>query len=281
MRKELGQDGRGSQTFASTQSQPVANHAPGKPCKIKANQADLYQAKSGSYHARDGRPKPPSQKDFKNKRRQPSGTPAESDLISERQRLAALIARMPDEVLKKALPSIVSALHKVAGQPCANAPRRATGHTVNGTKFGPAANVCTKIVSSNARHANGKVKRLPTVEQPLQWPTKKFSKEYRRTGISIVDFLRKEWADLVDAGYGELRWLRIVDSTAAAAVENYERKDPKTKKRKQLPTDIRFLREKEVIDAKLAMGIAVARQDHRLLNAAARRVRRGETVTLP
>lgn len=280
VRRELGL-GLDPQVDLGATSQPIDNYTDQKPPENGHSKFGLYQAKSSSYHLRDGRAKPPSQKDFKKIRRQPDQTPAGSDLISERQRLVALIADMPDEVLKEALPSIVSTLRKVADQSCAKATRRAGGHGSHGNQFRPTANACTKVASSESRHTNGKVKKLPKLEKPLHWPKKKFSKEYHRRGISIIDFLREEWAGLVEAGYGELRWLRIVDASAAAAVENYERKDPKTQKRKQLPMDIRFLREKEVIDAKLAMGIAVARQDHRLLDAAARRVRRGELVAFP
>jgi hypothetical protein len=283
MRRRSGQGGpkvrkpeRGPPRFqgsANLTAQGLANHAVEKPCKNDQKQADLYSTKSGSYHPRDGRPWSPSQKDCKKIRRQPK--PAEPNLISERQRLVALIARLPDEVLIAALPAIESTLHQVSRQPCAKASRLAMSKTaLSAAKFRGAGGECSK-----ERHANGKLKQLPELPRHLRWPKKKYSDEFHLRGISIVVFLRERWLKLIAAGYNELRWLRMVDPSAAAAVENYERKDPETQKRKQLPDDVRFLREREVMDIKLSLSLDGARQDPRLLDAAARRARRGAAIT--
>ena len=281
MRREPGRHASDASHLEATRpSQPIDNHAPENPLQNGRKQTVLYQAKSSSYYPRDGRLEPPSQKDLKMRRR-PRSTPAVPTLISERQRLVALIARMPDEVLKEALPKIESTLQRASRQPCAKTPGGSPpAQNVGDLVFRKAARECSKDAGrTKDRHSNGKVKRLPALEKPLRWPTKKFSKEFHRRGISIVAFLRDEWAALVAAGYGELRWLRMVDPSAAAAVENFERRDPRTKKHKQLPPDIRFLREREVIDLKLAMGLsAAARNDPRLLDAASRRLRRGVSV---
>jgi hypothetical protein len=193
-------------------------------------------------------------------------------LITDRQRLVALLAQLPDEVLAATYPTIEATLKKAARRPNfkANGHRQDCATKNQLPEFRLATAQCSRV-----RHGNGKVKQLPRLVPPDRWPNKKFNKEFRRHGISIVDFLRAEWSTLVAAGYGELRWLRMVDPSAAAAVENYERVDPKTKKRKQLPPDVRFMRERDVVNLKLAMGLDAALPDPRLLDAAARRLRRG------
>jgi hypothetical protein len=272
VRKDLGQDLLGHHHSAETAAQDLGNHEVEKTCKNKQKLGDLYSTKSSSYRLGDGRPLSPSQENCKKIRRQPQ--PAEPNLISERQRLVALIARTPDEVLKAALPVIESTLHQ---QPCAKGSRLAISRTVlSAAKFRGAAGDCSK-----ERHANGKLKELPDLPKQLRWPKEKYSDEFHLHGVSIVVFLRKRWSKLIAAGYNELRWLRMVDPSAAAAVENYERKDSETQKRKHLPDDVRFLREREVTDIKLSLSLDGARQDSRLLDAAARRARRGTDITQP
>jgi hypothetical protein len=128
------------------------------------------------------------------------------------------------------------------------------------------------------RSKNGKPK-LPKLPASLSWPTKKYSKEHKKSGIDIERFLRDEWSGLIEAGYGELRWLRIVDSSAVHAITYYERPDPATGKRRRLPKELHFLTEKEITDRKIASGLAAAiKADPRLAVAVASRVRRGLDV---
>jgi hypothetical protein len=255
--------------------QASGNHEAKKACNDGEKLSGLYSNKSGSYDRCDGRPPPTSQQTCKKIRRRPEASPAEPDLVSQRQRLVALLSRIPDEVLAVAYPEIEARLRKAAHMPCAKGSGRhgkpASGQAALDFRFAEAD--CSK-----ARHGNGKVKHPPRLAAPYRWPKKKFSTEFRRRGISIVDFLREEWSELISAGYGELRWLRMVDPSAATAVENYERVDPKSKKRKQLPLDVRFLREREVVNLKLSMGFDATKPDPRLLDAAARRLRRGMSL---
>jgi hypothetical protein len=185
---------------------------------------------------------------------------------------------MPDEALAEVFSAVEAALQQAARLPCA----KSIGHAPREEVKQPLAEFrLTKQACSKTRCANGKLKHLPKLEAPLRWPTKQFSREYHRHGTSIVQFLRDEWSELVEAGYGELRWLRMVDPTAATAVENYERIDPKTKKRKQLPADVCFLRERQVTDVKLAMGLGAVKHDPRLLETILGRLRRGKPVIVP
>jgi hypothetical protein len=255
--------------------QASGNHDAQKACNDGGKQSGLYSNKSGSYDRCDGRPSPTSQQTCKKIRRRLEATPAEPDLVSERQRLVALLSRIPDEALAAAFPEIEARLREAAHLQCAR------GSDRNGKPDSRQTTVDFRFVEadcSKARHGNGKVKHPPRLAPPYRWPKKKFSNEFRRRGITIVDFLREEWSELITAGYGELRWLRMVDPSAAAAVENYERVDLKTKKRKHLPLDVRFLRERDVVNLKLSMGLDAAKPDPRLLDAAARRLRRGMSL---
>jgi hypothetical protein len=257
-------------------AQELVKHHAEKPCGNVQKQSDLYSKGSASYDDRDRRPQSPSQEHVKETRRQPGRKPAEPDLITERQRLVALIARMPDEALAEVFSAVEATLQQAAR--CAKSAGRVPRRDV---KQPLAEFRLTKEACSKTRCANGKLKHLPKLEAPLRWPTKQFSKEYHRHGTSIEQFLSDEWSELVEAGYGELRWLRMVDPSAATAVENYERIDPKTKKRKQLPSDVRFLRERQVTDVKLAMGLGAVKHDPRLLETILGRLRRGKPVIVP
>jgi hypothetical protein len=139
-----------------------------------------------------------------------------------------------------------------------------------------------KLISKTCtqrRCRNGKLK-LPKLPPNLSWPSKKYSKERRKRGVNIVEFLQEEWADLIEAGFGELRWLRLVDRSAARAIESYER-GGKTGPRRRLPKKLRFLTEREVTDRKLALGWDALRVDPRLLQTIAGRLRRGLNVPIP
>jgi hypothetical protein len=134
-----------------------------------------------------------------------------------------------------------------------------------------------KFGGDRERFSNGKLK-LPPLPRGLRWPSKTYSEENRRHGTTIVQFLRDEWGALIANGFGELRWLRLADKSAAAAIDNFERIDKKTGVRRRLPEDVRFLRESEVIDRKLAGGLSAVMADPKLAAVLAYRVRHGIKV---
>jgi hypothetical protein len=127
------------------------------------------------------------------------------------------------------------------------------------------------------RLRNGKLE-LPKLPSGLKWPRKKYAVAHRRDGVSICEFLRAEWKPLIEAGFGELRWLRRKDATAARAIDKFERVNAKTNERQRLPADIHFLRESEATNLRAAHG--VDGRDARLLGALAGRARRGRPVEL-
>jgi hypothetical protein len=174
---------------------------------------------------------------------------------SERQRLIDLLVEAPDSVISKLQPALAEVLGKTQQ-------KQSGGYDVN-----VLARTCRQ-----PRRKNGKLK-LPTLPKGLRWPEKQYGAEHRATGIQIVAFLEREWQRLVDRGYGELRWLRLVDPSAAKAVSNYRRW--RAESRQELPPHIYFLVEREVTDRKLAFGLRAVEIDAKLPQALVGRHRRG------
>lgn len=117
------------------------------------------------------------------------------------------------------------------------------------------------------RFKNGKL-QLPVLPDHLSWPTKKYSEFRSEHGRGqIVEFLRDReigWPQLIEAGFNELRWLRMMDSSAARGIECFERKGRK------LPSNLRFLTEQEVTE--------LNNRDLRLAVSLVSRIRRGNEV---
>jgi hypothetical protein len=184
---------------------------------------------------------------------------------SERRRLIALLASAPDETVQGIFPLVEVAVA---------CPARFPSGVTN--EESPAAQHFRQVARncSERRCRNGKL-GLPVLPLGLHWPRKKYKVESKRD-VTICEFLRSEWKSLIDAGYGELRWLRIKDPEAARAIDKYERVNKKTGQRRQLPAELHFLREREVTDLMAAQGITGA--DARLLGTLAGRARRGKPV---
>lgn len=195
----------------------------------------------------------------------------------ERQKIIALVERAPNTKLKTLATAVEAALSR---RPVTH---RKTEKTENGSSTLAGNSVtatCSQFKSSNRtstfrRCKNGKPK-LPRLPEGLRWPSKKYSNVHKT--CTIEQFLRKEWLALIEAGYGELRWLRLRDPSAARAVAYFERFDASIGRRRQLPRELRFLTEKEVTDQKLANGLAAIATDPRLAVTLATRLRRGHQV---
>ena len=208
----------------------------------------------------------------------PLPTVVDVALSTDVQRLIALIARLPSTELKNFASAVQATLRARAADVSADAPSRGSAPEISQT---PNKILATRGFKASAaelresRCANGKLK-LPALPEGLHWPRKKYARENKKHGVTIEQFLRREWRPLIDAGYGELRWLRAVDPSAVSGITNYERRDPKTGKRNRLPPDLRFLTEKEVTDRKISANLAAAvKSDPHLAMAMAIRIRRG------
>ena len=250
----------------SSSSQQI-NDASKNPHDCAGSEDPIYTSGSKSYDGRVRRKHLPPAIPTITKGR-PADDAADLNLNRVRDRIIALIAKTSDQRLRKSFPVVQAVL---------------TGKSSGASFYAkPSARIRSKrIVNKNGelRAANGKL-MLPQLPSGLRWPKKTFSSEYHKRGVTIVQFLEQEWSGLIKAGYGQLRWLRMVDSTAARAVDTYERVDPQTKQRRLLPEHLRFLREREVTDVKLARGLDEIANDPRLLEAIAGRVRRGMHVHL-
>jgi len=206
------------------------------------------------------------------------------ELSVERKRLLALIAKVPNSELSKIFPVVEAAL---SGRSNAKTSNRntsrlaaAAGPEVVTSPAHPlrAQFRSTDKVCNEPRFKNGKPK-LPLLPEGLTWPKKRYAKERKKTGCTIEQFLRSEWSALIQAGFGELRWLRIVDRSAASAIDYLGRRVDEHGQRRRLPEDIRFLTEREITDEKLAGDLSTAMQkDPRLAVAVASRLRRGTQI---
>jgi hypothetical protein len=229
----------------------------------------------------DRRQEPPSTKDSKKIRRRSLATMPDHSLNTARQQLIALIASVPNAKLSEVRSAIESILQRRTTK-SRSVHRSSNGshgsdHSTRqlvGRQFSSAGRV-----SAERRWKNGKLK-LPKLPRGLRWPRKKFSKERKKTGITIEQYLRNEWLPIIRAGFGELRWLRFRDESAARGIEDFERTDPGTGERKRLPDDLHFLREKEVTDRKLALGIESIVSEPRLASTLVGRVRRTGSVCM-
>ena len=211
-------------------------------------------------------------------------TSADVALDLERRKLLALIAGAPHSELGK-IRSAVEAI--LSNQSTAKTHDKdllgiATLGSVAKDLRGPAHQQFRSIASicDGRRSKNGKPK-LPFLPAELRWPLKKYSKQHKKSGCTIEQFLQCEWSHLVAAGYGELRWLRMIDPSAARAVAYFESRLDSNGERRRLPDDIRFLTEKEVTDRKLARGLVDAiKGEPRLALTVASRLRRGAAVPI-
>jgi hypothetical protein len=199
---------------------------------------------------------------IKNKRR-PSKCAARMAEANERQHLIALILNASESALEKLRPAVAELASVLEAKRTAYAP---------GYDFQVLARTCAQ-----QRKRNGKLD-LPILPDGLQWPRKKYCEEHRNRGVDILTFLEKEWRSLIDNGYGEMRWLRLVDRSAARAITNFQRPLAKSNKRRRLPEHLRFLVEREVTDRKLSFGLAAFEIDPKLPETIAGRLRRGTQV---
>jgi hypothetical protein len=210
--------------------------------------------------------------------RRPSDLMADVELSTERQRIANLIASVPDAKLR----AIEAAVRVALSRDDAAATRRVhtegapSAHSANEAFLNSARDQLggMKRASDQRRHQNGKPK-LPKLPPGLKWPTKKYFVENRKNGVNIQQFLEAHWLPLIRAGFGERRWLRLVDSSAARGIENFERVDLQTGIRRRLPDHLHFLTEREVTDRRLPPGLsAVIEAQPRLVEAFVHRARR-------
>ncbi len=208
----------------------------------------------------------PSRRITKNNEGQLRINGADCVLVDERAKLHALISEADDETVRM-LSILLARTFQHVSQPKQCERSRQLRRDL-------------KTARLQHRQSNGKL-LLPTLPAPYRWPKRKYSEAHRKTGVTIEQFLRTTWLDLVAAGYGELRWLRMVDRSAAMAVENYERKDAVTGLRRRLPPEIRFLREREITNGKVLSGLPSAVDDPRLYQAICTRVRRKGAVLIP
>jgi hypothetical protein len=244
------------------------NDKPEKSSLYASIQAIVYKVAPKSYREEQhGRPQPPHTK--RTKTRRPVYERAETNLKRERERLIALITKTSDQRLKKLFPAVQAVLTK----------KRAANAVLHAKSSSRIRSKRLSVDRGETRSSNGKL-MLPALPANLRWPRKRFSTEYHKHGVTIVQFLEQEWTSLIKAGFGQLRWLRLVDPSAARAVDTYERIDPRTKQRRMLPEHLRFLRERQVTDEKLARGLDEIKKDPRLLETIAGRIRRGIQVHL-
>jgi hypothetical protein len=176
----------------------------------------------------------------------------------ERHKRLTLIANIPEQKLDQVSKAIKQALSEVPS------------HAV----------LCFSVseMLKYSRFNNGKLK-LPRLPPGLTWPKKRYSQERRKHRITIESFLRSEWLPLIKAGYGELRWLRMVDVSAVRAITYFQRLD-KNGTRKRLPSELRFLTEGEVTDRTLASApVAALTTDPRAMAAIMARARHKRTVS--
>lgn len=135
-----------------------------------------------------------------------------------------------------------------------------------------------KTIAPTAAGKQNQRQNLPPLPKGLTWPTETFSAAVKK-GENIVSFLERVWLPLIQAGFGELRWLRAVDPSAAQGVNNFERVDPATGERRRLPTHVRLLTKKESNDRKLLRGLEAFLEEPQLARTVVARLRRG--VPLP
>lgn len=255
-----------SEAVESGSQAPTVNHGAHLGLTFQQKPKVIYSFEANSYaEGAERRSPPPSKKARRNLKGRSPETVTDAVLDSERQRLIALLASATDETVQGIFPLIAAAV----ARPAQSESVVRNGGALAPQHFRKAGNGCTE-----RRCSNGKLK-LPALPPDLHWPRKKYKFESKR-GISICEFLRSEWKHLIEAGYGELRWLRIKDPEAARAIDKYERVNKKTGQRRQLPAEIHFLREREVTNLMAAKGVAVA--DARLLGTLAGRARRGKPV---
>lgn len=268
----------------SEPSHQAFDHGANLP-SVSAQIGNLYSPQIVAYRPPSGLPKPPLEKeDLRQQERRSLNSVAGTELPLSRQDILLLIANTSEQDLAQVVGRLATSL---ADQPNCEAIESDTAQAAR-----PAQSA--RILSARQqfgftgqdfaqrRYKNGKLK-LPKLPPGLRWPRKKFSKERKRTGITIEQFLRNEWLPLIEAGYGELRWLRAVDITAAHGIEDFERVDRKTGERTRLPVELHFLTEREVTNRRLVAAITDGgwiKSDPRLAYTIARRVHRGE-LSLP
>ena len=133
--------------------------------------------------------------------------------------------------------------------------------TISGSAFG--------VTLTNSRR-----RELPQLPEGMSWPNEKYS-ERRDRGEDIVQFLDRVWRPIIQTRLITQQVLRLVDSSALDAMNNYTRKHPKTGKRLSLPQDLYIPSLKEANDAALAAGPEAIAKDPRLAQVFASRVRQG------
>jgi hypothetical protein len=125
-----------------------------------------------------------------------------------------------------------------------------------------------------------KIAEPPELPVGLTWPTDEDLANARQNGGDIVTFLRDRWLPLIEAGYGELRWMRRVNPAAVKAIAVYERVNA-IGERRRIPSDLRMRREKEATDLRIAAArLSGLNTDPGLAGVVAARLRRGQLVPL-
>lgn len=79
---------------------------------------------------------------------------------------------------------------------------------------------------------------LPELPPDLKWPTRTFS-QAAKEGKSFIEFMEEEWSALIARGFGERRFINIVDPSAADGLSNFTARNPLTGSRKELPEHLR------------------------------------------
>lgn len=126
---------------------------------------------------------------------------------------------------------------------------------------------------ADRRKRTSKQQPLPELPAGLEWPTDTFSEAHRLYGWDIVQYLDERWLSLLKAGVATRRILAARDPSAITAIKNFSRADPRTGQRRQLPPRLHFPTSKEINDLALSGGITVIKDDPRLAQVVASRVR--------
>jgi hypothetical protein len=139
----------------------------------------------------------------------------------------------------------------------------------NGALGGKDGDAHGKIVDKRPRS----LAPLPELPAGLSWPSDTFSEAHRLFGWDIVRYLDERWSELIKAGIATRRILASRDPSAITAIKNYTRRLPGAGEQRQLPEHLHFPTYREINDRALARGIAVIKDDARLAQVVANRIR--------
>jgi hypothetical protein len=272
-RKFLAEAGADSAFDANTDNPSIRDRL--KSVRVKTQKhRSIYTSNIPSYpFDSDRRPQLPSAENSQEELRRSLESVAEFELTSTRRHLLALIASAPDSKLEQMTQAVERTL---AG---AEQGRSASNGYVRIAFARAGAGVArrrevTRAANGSTKQSN---KKNPSLPGGLRWPKLKYWRAHQRYGWNIVEFLETVWLPIIKAGAVDLHTLRDRDESAAMAISNYTRKDPKTGLRKKLPYNIPTKKEKN--DLLLANGLRAALQHSpELGHVIAQRLKRGQVV---